>query len=176
MTQDRRRELKGRVSTVAGLVLGGTLVACLALPASAQDAKFGRDVWLTQANCADCHGWLAVGIPEDPRAPKGANLREATLTAAQISEVILCGRPGSGMPYFDQRAYTDARCFGQTKAQLGDAIPPQGGVALTKRHADSLAAFILSEFAGKGPPTQEDCVGLLGAASPRCGNLPKRGN
>lgn len=175
MTAAGLRRASGLCGMGRNILAAIAFSAAAAQPATAQDVSFGRDVWLKQANCADCHGWLATGIPEDPRAPKGANLRETTLTAAQISEVILCGRPGTGMPHFDQRAYTDARCYGQTKAQLGDAAPPQGVVALTKRHADSLAAFILAEFAGKGPPSREECITVLGTATPRCGNLPPRG-
>jgi len=172
MTQISRAAAKAAVA--AGLSALATLA--LSTPGVAQDAAFGRDVWLKQANCSDCHGWLANGQPEDPRAPKGANLRQTTLNAAQIAEVILCGRPGTPMPYFDTRAYTDARCYGMTKAQMGDAVPEPAISGLTKRHADGLAAFILGEFAGKGDPTFEDCVSLLGAGNPRCTALPKKAN
>ena len=165
----------GSVGIAALIVLGLAAAGWVKL-ASAQDAAFGRDVWLRQANCSECHGWLANGQPEDPRAPKGANLRKTTLTADQIAEVILCGRPGTAMPYFDSRAYTDARCFGLTKAQMGDQMPDPATIALTKRHADGLALFILSEFAGKGDTTFEDCTGLLGAGNARCATLPKKAN
>jgi mono/diheme cytochrome c family protein len=144
--------------------------------ASAQDADFGRQVWLSQANCADCHGWLGDGNNVDPRSPRGANLRETTLDADQLAEVILCGRPGTGMPYFDARAYTDDRCYGLTREQIGDAIPPEGATPLTARHARGLAAFILSDFAGKGDPTQEECRALLGPEADRCAALPAAAN
>jgi mono/diheme cytochrome c family protein len=145
----------------------------LAAPAHAQDAAFGRGVWLSQANCSDCHGFFGNGFGEDPRAPKGANLRETTLDAAGLAEVILCGRPGTAMPYFDQRAYTDKRCYEATKADLGDQTPPAAQQQLTRRHADGLAAFIIAEFKGKGEPTQEECVALLGPTTGRCAQLPK---
>lgn len=145
----------------------------LATPAHAQDASFGRSVWLTQANCADCHGWFGNGFGEDPRAPKGADLRQTPLDAAGIAEVILCGRPGTAMPHFDPRAYTDKRCYDVTKADLGDQVPPNAQGALTKRHADGLAAFIIAEFKGKGEPTQEECVALLGTTTSRCASMPK---
>ncbi|MBM3507195.1 MAG: hypothetical protein FJX64_05640 [Alphaproteobacteria bacterium] len=156
------------------IVGGFALVASLGMPgmASAQDAAFGKGVWLTGAKCADCHGWMGDGVQEDPRAPKGDNLRETTLTAEQLSEVILCGRPGTGMPYFDPRAYTDARCYGMTRAQIGNQAPEAGAAQLTKRHADGLAAFILSEFAGKGAPTKALCASLLGPTVARCAQLP----
>ncbi len=145
----------------------------LASPAQAQDAGFGRDVWLKQANCSDCHGWFGNGLPEDPRSPRSADLRVTTLSAEQIAETILCGRPGTAMPYFDHRAYIDARCFGMTKEQMGENMPALGATPLTRRHADGLAQFILSAFAGKGRITFEEFEGLLGAANRRCIEFPK---
>lgn len=156
----------------AGLLAALALSLVASTPSLAQDAAFGRSVWLSEANCADCHGWMGNGIPEDPRSPKGANLRETVLTQDQLIEVILCGRPGTAMPHFDARAYTDARCYDLTAAQLGDAVPPRADLTLTRRHATGLAMFILSEFAGKGEPTREACQSLLGAENARCAVLP----
>lgn len=156
-------------------VLGGmglAVAVVLAGPAAAQDANFGRSVWLSQANCADCHGWMGDGNPEDPRSPKGADLRQTTLNADQLVEVILCGRPGTPMPHYDHKAYEDDRCYGVTAADLGDQTPMVSQNPLTQRHAKGLAAFILSEFAGKGPATQADCHALLGPDSARCSSLP----
>ncbi len=158
------------------LLAAAPLATIVATPTAGQDAAFGRDVWLSGANCADCHGWLADGIPEDPRSPKGANIRETILNQEQLIEIILCGRPGTAMPHFDPRAYTDQRCYGSTRAEMGDATPPQGDAALTRRHAVGLSLFLLQEFVGKGPPTFEDCTGLLGEANPRCALLPHRAN
>ena len=38
------------------LALAAALAIGFGKSASAQDAAFGRDVWLKQANCSDCHG------------------------------------------------------------------------------------------------------------------------
>lgn len=153
--------------TARTVAVGGSLIlaALVAAPLAAQDAGFGKSVWVSQANCSDCHGWMGDGNNEDPRSPRGANLRETKLTAEQIAEVVLCGRPGTTMPFFDPRAYTDKRCYGVDRAALGDQVPDNGGVALTRRHADGLAAFILAEFAGKGAPTQASCAAILGASA-----------
>ncbi len=174
--QDDRRVRRKFPIVPAGALLIGALFAAAAGQAFGQDAAFGRSVWVSASNCADCHGWMGDGVPEDPRSPKGANLRETFLNQEQLVEVILCGRPGTAMPHFDRRAYTDQRCYGLTRAELGDATPPTADLALTARHAGGLAAFILSEFAGKGAPTFEDCTELLGAENPRCTPLPHRGN
>jgi mono/diheme cytochrome c family protein len=152
------------VAAVAAIMFAGA--------AAAQDANFGKSVWLSQANCADCHGILGDGNNEDPRSPRGANLWQTTLTADQLVEVILCGRPGTAMPYFDAKAYTDDRCYGATAEDLGDQVPTEGKAHLTQRHAKGLAAFILASFAGKGAPTQASCKELLGDDNPRCASLP----
>lgn len=141
--------------------------------ASAQDASFGRDVWTSQANCSDCHGSMGDGKADDPRSPPGANLRETELDEATLIEVILCGIPGTAMPHFDHKAYEDDRCYGMTRDEMDGTTPPVGPMALTKRHATGLARFILEELAGKGPPTQDQCVALLGSESPRCAQYPK---
>lgn len=158
------------VVVIAGAALAGVLAA--AAPAAAQEdpvqVALGKSVWVNKAPCKDCHGWSGNGVQDDPQAPKGASLRQTQLTAAQLSETILCGRPTTQMPYFDARAYEDDRCFGMTRAQLGNQAPGQGGVTLIKREADALAAFIVSQFVGKPTPTQEECVAFWGATGTRC--------
>jgi len=115
---------------------------------------------------------MGNGQANDPRSPQGANLRETGLDEDALVEIILCGIPGTAMPHFDHKGYTDDRCYGQTRADLGDATPPKSAMPLTKRHATGLARFILAEFANKGEPTAEQCRALLGSDSPRCSNYP----
>ncbi len=33
--------------------------------------------------------------------------------------VIMCGRPGTPMPHYDELAYTVRPCYGVTEAELG---------------------------------------------------------
>jgi len=37
----------------------------------------------------------------------------------QLSEVVKCGRPATGMPYHDRFAYTDKRCYAHTREEMG---------------------------------------------------------
>src|SRR4051794_24933611 len=144
--------MKKRQQSVGALPIAGLAAAFLALTmvqsAFSQQTTadplvgIGADIWKTRANCNECHGWLGNGEPEDPRSPKGANLRETKLTRADIAETIKCGRPGTSMPYFDRLAYTDGRCYGVTAATLGDKVPRNGAVQLSQREIDALAAFI----------------------------------
>ena len=158
-------------------IVVASALALLALPfysqtSVAQEASFGKEVWLHQANCSDCHGYLGDGNNEDPRSPRGANLRETPLTQEEIVEVILCGRPGTSMPHFDPKAYSAGHeCYGMADADVGSDKPEAGAVALTKRHATGLANFILETFAGKGPATKQQCTDLLGEDAQRCAAL-----
>lgn len=168
-----RKEL---IFGAAHLLLAGVLFLGLASPAAAQSVKMGRDIWLKQADCSDCHGWAGNGVPDEPRSSKGANLRVTTLTPEQISEVILCGRPETGMPHYDARAYNDDRCYGMTREDLGKATPIRGAVKLVKRHADALALFITATFMDAGEVTLEHCAELMGLESMRCDPLRPRTN
>ena len=153
-------------------ILAAGLVGFLGItfPAAAQNADMGKDIWLSQADCRNCHGWAGDGIPE-PRFSKGANLRETVLTIEEISEVVLCGRPGTAMPHYDPRAYNDDRCYGATREQLGDATPDRAAVALVKRHATALGMFITEVFKDAGEVTFEFCANLMGPESTRCDPL-----
>jgi len=142
-----------------------------AYPAAAQDAEMGKDIWLEQAECTDCHGWAGNGIPDEPRSSKGANLRETVLTQDELIEVILCGRPTTAMPHYDVRAYRDDRCYGITREDLGADTPAKGEVALVRRHATALALFITEWFKDAGEVTFEFCANLMGPDSIRCDTL-----
>ena len=72
--------------------------------ASAQDntrVTLGLATWKS-AGCADCHGKFADGNPDDDDFPTGADLRTTRLDRAAMKQTIMCGRPGMGMPSFDE--------------------------------------------------------------------------
>src|SRR5436309_3020445 len=66
----------------------------------------GKRVWQGRAGCYNCHGWAGNG-QNALNYPSGANLRETTLSAEQIAEVVRCGRPGTEMPFHERSAYTE---------------------------------------------------------------------
>jgi mono/diheme cytochrome c family protein len=72
----------------------------------------GLSTWKT-AGCVDCHGPFADGDREDDDYPIGANLRTTKLDAGTLRMTIRCGRPGTGMPAFDDDAYTMRECYGR---------------------------------------------------------------
>lgn len=132
----------------------------------------GLAVWKDKVNCASCHGWSGNGVPDDPRQPVGANLRETALDHEQLMEVIQCGRPGTEMPHFDSRAYKDDRCYGSTAEDLGeDLVPPQSEVTLIKREIDMVATYIEAMMVGRGAFTQEECDAYFGEGTEFCATL-----
>ena len=164
--------MKTRVASLASLALS----LWLAWPAAsvADDFSYGRRLYQDKAQCTFCHGWAADGAGE-PQANSGANLRQTRLNRDQIVEVILCGRPGTPMPHFDEDAYTDKRCYGMTEAELGrqvPALPP--GATLQKREAAAIADYLLAKVIGRGPITREECEEMFGADARRCGAYPAK--
>src|SRR5262249_17107854 len=85
--------------------------------------KAGLNAW-KNAGCSECHGAFADGERERDEAPVGANLRSTRLDNAAITEVIRCGRPNTGMPRFDEGAYTQRACNAQPTGPVPDALYP----------------------------------------------------
>jgi mono/diheme cytochrome c family protein len=126
----------------------------------------GKVVWGERAGCASCHGWAADGENAGP-SPEGPSLRTTELDAAQIHEVVQCGRPGTAMPYHDRQAYKDTRCYGSTKADLGDQAPTPG-VPLSAKEIDAVTAYVVTNFKGRGEVTLAECQAYFSPTSPRC--------
>lgn len=142
----------------------------LAAPALAQDEasiRTGQRAYSATAVCASCHGWAGDG-EGDPRAPNGPSLRATTLTRDQIREVVLCGRPGTQMPYHDRNAYTDDRCYGADREALGDQVPPAGKF-LREAQVDALLDYLEARVVGHGAITREECVAYWGDGAAVCG-------
>src|SRR6516165_1623306 len=70
------------------------------------------------------------------------SLRATQLTLEQLAEVVKCGRPGTGMPYHDRFAYTDKRCYGYTRDEMGKDMPPAGNDFLSNREIDAVVKYL----------------------------------
>ena len=126
----------------------------------------GKQMWTERFPCRNCHGGMADGVGDIPQE-QGPNLRVADyLTPEIVAELIRCGRPGTGMPYFDNRAYADGRCFGMRADD--PAVPPHGSPNATQRSIDALVAFLFANFIGKGDPTRAACAEIWGETAPVC--------
>lgn len=139
----------------------------LATAAPAQNVDLGKNVWKVKIDCGRCHGWPGNGVPDDPRQPAGSDLRQTQLTREQLIEVIKCGRPGTGMPHFDARAYEDKRCYDSTRADLGDQTPPTSAVSLIGREIEAVVDYLEAKVINRGEITREECVEYFGE-TPTC--------
>jgi mono/diheme cytochrome c family protein len=142
--------------------------------ASAQeDYSYARRLYIDKAQCSYCHGWAGDGAGEGQSNGGAANLRQTRLNRAQLVTTILCGRPGTAMPHFDEGAYSDKRCYGVTEADLGKlkpALPP--GSTLQTREAEAIADYLLAKFVGRGTITRMECEESFGNGARACGEYP----
>jgi mono/diheme cytochrome c family protein len=141
-----------------GAVLALT-IAALGSVCLAQDAarvKAGLNVWKS-AGCPDCHGPFADGDKQVDEAPTGANLRTSRLDVEQLTETIRCGRPGTGMPAFDEGAYETRGCYGQPPGDRPDAMePPPRTLSLAE--INDVVVYLKARVMGRGRITAEECA------------------
>jgi mono/diheme cytochrome c family protein len=149
------------------------LPACPLASQPADGTAYGRRLYHDKAQCSFCHGWAGDGAGEPQANGAGANLRQSHLDREQLVEVIMCGRPGTPMPHYDELAYTDRRCYGVTEAELSGqvAAPPPSG-PLQKREAEAIADYLLSRVVGRGEVTRAECEEMFGAGARSCSHHP----
>jgi hypothetical protein len=162
------------VAAATGLVLSAAGV-----PASGQTTptveearvlEFGKEIFKNKAVC-QYYKWDASG---DQRYGGNAlSLRATHLTPDQLTEVVKCGRPGTGMPYHDRFAYTDKRCYSYTREEMGKDVPPAGNDFLSQREIDAAVKYLFTKDVGRGPATYEDCVDFWGKDTRQCDPLKK---
>ena len=133
-------------------------VALWASPSLAQDearVKAGLNAWKS-AGCSECHGAFADGERERDEAPAGANLRSTRLDNAAITEVVHCGRPNTGMPRFDEGAYSQRGCYEQPTGAVPDALYPTPRM-LSQQEIGLVVTYLRARVIGKRAVTPEEC-------------------
>ena len=156
-------------------LLGVMIVVGSATAGAQEDFSYARRLYLDKAQCSYCHGWAGDGAGEGQSNGGAANLRQTRLNRAQLVTVILCGRPGTAMPHFDELAYSDKRCYGVTEAELGSrtpALPP--GSTLQAREAEAITDYLLAKFVGRGAATRAECEESFGTGARSCGDYPAK--
>ena len=134
-----------------------------ASPSLAQDearVKAGLNAW-KGAGCPECHGAFADGEKERDEAPTGANLRTTRLDNAALTEVIRCGRPNTGMPRFDEGAYTQRACQGQPTGAAPDALYPTPRM-LSLQEIDAVVTYLRARVIGRRAVTPQECAYYYG--------------
>ncbi len=165
-----------RVTRLATTIAVGSAMAATAAAAGAQeDYSYARRLYLDKAQCSYCHGWAGDGAGEGQSNGGAANLRQSRLNRAQLVTTILCGRPGTAMPHFDELAYSDKRCYGMTEADVGKlkpSLPP--GSTLQPREAEAIADYVLAKFVGRGAITRAECEESFGKGARACSDQPAK--
>jgi hypothetical protein len=88
----------------------------------------------------------------------GSNLRETTLDAQGLYDIIRCGIPGTQMPYHDQASYKDGRCNGMLMSDFAADQQPIMGKTFGEHQMVDLIAYLEKYVIGHGKPTYEECV------------------
>jgi len=133
---------------------------------AARTIEHGKDIFKTKATCQFCHKWDASG--DQGYGGNALSLRQTKLTPAQVAETVKCGRPGTGMPFHDQFAYTDKRCYGISRAELGNDVPPEPNAFLNSDEIDAVVKYLFAKAIGRGPSTYQDCVEFWGTDTRQC--------
>ena len=139
-------------------------------PEEARVIEYGKEVYKNKGNCQFCHKWDASG--DTGYGGIALSLRKSFLTREQFAEVVKCGRPMTGMPYHDQYAYTDKRCYDMTGADLGKDMPPIGET-LQPREIDAVVKYLFAKAVGRGASTYDECVDFWGKDTRQCEPMKK---
>ena len=153
----------GRIAGRSRTILAGCMAVACSLPAVAVHAqdndrvKAGLALW-RNSGCADCHGAFADGEKQRDEMPSGANLRITRLDATSLKDTISCGRPGTGMPSFDEGAWKVRACNGQTPGvPPGDLFPAPA--TLTPDQIDAVVTYLQARVIGKGRSvSKQECL------------------
>jgi mono/diheme cytochrome c family protein len=132
------------------LIIAAIALACstAAFAQNEDKVKAGVTAW-RNSGCADCHGAFANGEKERDESPTGADLRRAKLNAEELKLAIRCGRPGTGMPAFEEGA---SGCPGGG----GDLYPAPS--KLSREEIDNVVAYLQARIVGKGKITKQECL------------------
>ena len=162
------------LAAFAALALLAPMGALAQAPLSAEEARlieFGKEIFKSKAVCQYCHKWDASG--DQGYGGNALSLRATQLTPEQMTEVVKCGRPTTGMPYHDRFAYTDKRCYGYTREQMDKDMPPAGNDFLSNREVDAVVKYLFAKDVGRGPATYQDCVDFWGSDTKQCEPMKK---
>ncbi len=150
------KRARGASAVILTLAVAVLAYSTIAFAQNNDGVKAGLALWKT-AGCADCHGPFADGDREDDDFPIGANLRKTKLDPAALKMTVRCGRAGTGMPSFDEEAYTTRECYGRPQGTRPDNLQPTPRT-LTLDEIDAVIAYLQARIIGRGKITREECL------------------
>lgn len=109
--------------------------------------SYGLSVY-KRGNCMGCHSWHGKG---GGGYGAGVSLRMSKLNFNELVEIIKCGRPGSGMPYFYKKSYLEEKCYDTFITDYTDDNfkPISSKKFLNSRQVNAVASFIIDNLQGK---------------------------
>jgi mono/diheme cytochrome c family protein len=144
-----RQEHRSSAGAVILMIAAITLTGSTAAFAQNEDkVKAGVTAW-RNSGCAECHGAFANGEKERDESPTGADLRRTRLNAEELKLAIRCGRPGTGMPAFEEGA---SGCPGGG----GNLYPAPS--KLSPEEIDNVVVYLQTRIVGKGKITKQECL------------------
>lgn len=160
-------------ATLAAVILGALALGALPRHHSyAQDAAHGPAAEgkrvFQRANCVGCHKWHGGG--GGGYGGDALSLRATQLDRGQIVETVTCGRPGTGMPYFQRGAYDGEAhpCYGMGRQELDHDIPVEATTFLRPNEVGAVVDYVMAEVKGRGEPTYAECIAFFGDGSRVC--------
>ena len=103
-----------------------------------EEHKYGLNVY-KKGNCMGCHSWDGKGGGHGA----AVSLRNTELTINEIINVIKCGRPGTGMPYFLKKAYIEEKCYDTTFEDYDESNRPVNSQKfLSSKQIEAVSIFV----------------------------------
>ncbi len=100
---------------------------------------YGLNVY-KKGNCMGCHSWHGKG---GGGYGAGVSLRDMNLTLDEIKNVIKCGRPGTGMPYFLRKSYKEEKCYDTTFEDYDSSYRPVSSKKfLSPKQIEAVSFFV----------------------------------
>ena len=117
-----------------------SLIFCFnILAVNLEEYKYGLNVY-KKGNCMGCHSWHGKG---GGGYGAGVSLRNSNLTLNEIKNVIKCGRPGTGMPYFLRKAYKEEKCYDTTFEDYDESYRPVSSKKfLSPKQIEAVSIFV----------------------------------
>jgi mono/diheme cytochrome c family protein len=158
---------KGKIieGLVVAVVFFSAPCALFGQSATSDPSTAGKAVF-KRANCFGCHKWHGNG--GGGYGGDALSLRKTELTREQIMEIVSCGRPGTGMPFFTRGAYDTVNCYGMNRQDAGNQMPQEAGAFLRPNDIEAVADYVIANVKGRGEPTYAECVGFFGDTSRVC--------
>ncbi len=130
--------------------------------------NYGLSVY-KKANCMGCHSWHGKG---GGGYGAGVSLRTSVLSPDELYNVIKCGRPGTGMPYFYKNSYIKESCYDSLLSDYDENYRPiTSRRFLNNNQIKGLVFFIQNQLQGK-LVSKEYCYNFFRKKTKVCSNLP----